>query len=154
MIQCCGASLADWAAVVVAAAAIGALIFNGWANSLVARAQSLQNVYDFLAKLEEHTQALSSATNDADHKKQILRTMNFFEASCHGINKKLFPRAARNLLRGDITNLIAAIELSGKLTLLNLPTSTTYDEIATFVKRNRAAIDKSISEQQQAGTTV
>jgi hypothetical protein len=150
----CAISVEQWAGIIGALAAIGALWVGAIANLQSAKAQSLENVYAFLTTLDAHTTSLGSAKDPETHSRERLRTLNFFEATCHGLNESLFSKEARDLIRINMINLIAAIEVTGSINVMNLPTSNTYSEIATFVKANRTAINQSISEQQAAGVTV
>lgn len=150
-------SLADCAALATAFAAFVALGFNAYANTLIAKAQSLQNVYDFLSRLEKCTDTLIAANAQKDKaafKRARSRATNFLEATCHGLNNKLFAGDSRNMARANTINLIAAMEIVATDAFDNISTSDSYSEIAKFAKLNRTAIDKSKSEQLKSGVMV
>lgn len=148
-----GIAPADWGTIVAGLAAAVALVFSGWANMQVARHQSLQNTYDFLDKFDEYTDALRKAQSDpVEHKRQVVRTLNFLDATCHGINRKLFPSPARRHVKENVVKIIAAIEDAGLLQLPQWSGDKTHSEIARFVDANRASIQDQIAQFKKLTT--
>lgn len=141
-----GVTPADWGTIIAGLAAAAALGFSGWANMQVARHQSLQNTYDFLDRFDDYTDALRKARCDPiEHKRQVIRTLNFLDATCHGINRKLFPSAARQHVKENVIKIVASIEEAGLLQLPQSGGDNTHSDIAKFVDANRASIQYEVA---------
>lgn len=141
-----GLSYEAAAAIVAAFAAVAALWVGAIANKQSARAQSMESVFSFLDRSDEHTRALRAADGADEFKRELRRTFNFFEAVCLGVTKGLYPAPAQEFIRSSLVNFMAAIELSEAVQGVGIPTNDTYEAVAAFLKKNRRAINNAKAE--------
>lgn len=143
----CSMTPVDVATILAAFGAISALYYSARANTLTANALSLELTYDFHDRSRSHVNELKVAADSAAFKMAFEATLDFFEVTCHGLNKKIIPRTASQMMRKNMINYIAVLELTGAAQDLTIPTSDVYAELASFARANRASINRSKTEQ-------
>jgi hypothetical protein len=147
------AALAAIGQLLAAFASLGALIFVGVQLRDSRKSADFQNLLKFDQLASEREDALIRAETEATRRQAFFEFTNFLETHAAALNARLLPRVSRKLVREKLIDSIVLIseEPSWHQTFFDGVTSTTtYVELATFMGREKRAIDRVTRERAES----
>jgi hypothetical protein len=130
------------AAAIIAAIALVGLYFQ---LRMTRKSTDLKALQDFVQNADQREDRLLDAATDAKQDQAFIEFLNFLETSAGALNHDLFPRTTKKFVREKVRDSIATIQ--GVQTWhikfeQAITTDTTFAEIAKFMRRNRADIER------------
>jgi hypothetical protein len=132
-----------------AAAAISmvALIGLYFQIRMTRKSADLKALQDFVQSADQREDRLLDAATDAKKDQAFIEFLNFLETSAGALNHNLFPKTTKKFVRAKVRDSIATIQ--GVQTWhikfeQAITTDTTFAELARFMKRDRADIERAV----------
>lgn len=135
---------AEWAQVVAAFAATGALIFTAYQIKHSRKTAGFQALNDFLRTVTEREAALRKAIDKGEHRAALYELLNMLEAYALACNKGLVYGPTRTLVADKLVSSLATIradEDAREALQDAIDSPTTFENLASFHRRNKTKID-------------
>jgi hypothetical protein len=130
-----------------AAAAVSMLALIGlyFQIRMTRKSADLKALQDFVQNADQREDRLLDAATDEKRDQAFVEFLNFLETSAGALNDGLFPKTTSKFVREKVRDSIATIQGVSPWHVKfeqAITTDTTFAELAKFMKRNRADIDR------------
>lgn len=130
------------AAAIIAAIALVGLYFQ---LRMTRKSTDLKALQDFVQNADQREDRLLDAATNEKRDQAFIEFLNFLETSAGALNGNLFPKTTKKFVREKVRDSIATIQGLQPWHVKfeqAITTDTTFAELAKFMKRNRADIDR------------
>jgi alpha-beta hydrolase superfamily lysophospholipase len=140
-----------------AAAAISMLALVGlyFQIRMTRKSADLQALQDFVRNADQREDRLLDAETDSKRDQAFNEFLNFLETSAGALNNNLFPKTTKQFVREKVRDSIAtiqAVQIWHAKFEQAITTDTTFAEIARFMRRYRADIDRVVKMRAALAT--
>jgi hypothetical protein len=140
------------AAAIIATLALAGLYFQ---IRMTRKSADLQALQDFVRNADQREDRLLDAVTDAKKDQSFNEFLNFLESSAGALNHNLFPKTTKQFVREKVRDSIATIQSVQSWHIKfeqAITTDTTFAEIAKFMRRNRADIERVVKMRAALAT--
>jgi type II secretory pathway pseudopilin PulG len=140
------------AAAIVSMLALVGLYFQ---IRMTRKSTDLQALQDFVRNADQREDRLLDAETDAKRDQAFNEFLNFLETSAGALNNNLFPKTTKQFVREKVRDSIATIQgvqIWHSKFEQAITTDTTFAEIAKFMRRNRADINRIVKMRAALAT--
>ena len=132
--------------------ALVGLYFQIW---ITRKSTDLQALQEFVRNADQREDRLLDAETDPKRDQAFNEFLNFLETSAGALNDNLYPKTTKRFVREKVRDSIATIQgvqIWHSKFEQAITTDTTFTELAKFMRRNRADIDRIVKMRAALAT--